>query len=360
MRQVKCIEKIRDKNKNIIKYRLIDKNKNITSVKSNELKESIRSGQIEVTNLTLTSDNRLVDKKSKQNNKTESLINRLRTLGYSIKKFNTDCGHECYIASSPDNTKHIFIIPDDVEYLYETHSYFGFITKKKLYKCMISIKGELRVVGGKGLISTYHIFDNCSAQYLDLNSFNTSNVTVMSYMFNSCKAKSIDLRSLDTSNVITMDSMFSGCKAQSIDLSTFNTSNVTNMCYMFDECEAQSLDLSSFDTSNVTNMTNMFSRCKAKSIDLRSFNTSNVYDMQWMFNRCMAQSLDLTSFNTSKVKNMEYMFILCKAQSIDLNSFNASNVTNMKNMFANCEAQIKVNDPKLKVQLQKDKEDGRL
>ena len=43
---------------------------------------------------------------------------------------------------------------------------------------------------------------------------------------------------------------------------SFNTSNVTNMSFMFSGCSSlTSLDLSNFDTSNVTDMGNMFSGC---------------------------------------------------------------------------------------------------
>jgi len=42
-------------------------------------------------------------------------------------------------------------------------------------------------------------------------------------------------------------------------LSSFDTSNVTNMSYMFEGCTGlTNLDLSSFDTSKVTNMGSMF------------------------------------------------------------------------------------------------------
>lgn len=64
MIKVKCIG--RDKNKaGVIKaYRLVDKNNNIKDIASNQLKSAIRAGQIEVINLQLTSDNRLLLKKT--------------------------------------------------------------------------------------------------------------------------------------------------------------------------------------------------------------------------------------------------------------------------------------------------------
>jgi len=59
--------------------------------------------------------------------------------------------------------------------------------------------------------------------------------------------------------------MFWECSSlESIDLSSFNTNNVTNMSYMFCYCSSlKSLDLSSFNTNNVTNMSYMFDGCSS-------------------------------------------------------------------------------------------------
>jgi len=55
-----------------------------------------------------------------------------------------------------------------------------------------------------------------------------------------------------------MSNMFYYSSATTLDLSSFDTSNVTSMSYMFYYSSATTLDLSSFDTSNVTTMSNMF------------------------------------------------------------------------------------------------------
>ena len=68
MIQAKCIEKFRDKNNHIYGYRLIDLNGQTQDIQSDNLKRAIQNGQINVVNLTLTSDNRLVDKTEKQPN----------------------------------------------------------------------------------------------------------------------------------------------------------------------------------------------------------------------------------------------------------------------------------------------------
>ena len=57
--------------------------------------------------------------------------------------------------------------------------------------------------------------------------------------------------------------MFDECKKlPNLDLSSFDTANVTDMSYMFYECSSlPNLDLSSFDTGNVTDMDEAFSGC---------------------------------------------------------------------------------------------------
>ena len=50
----------------------------------------------------------------------------------------------------------------------------------------------------------------------------------------------------------------------SLDLSSFDTSQVTNMSYLFGNCKSlTTLNLSSFNTNKVTNMGGMFSACFA-------------------------------------------------------------------------------------------------
>lgn len=81
--QAKYLTKIRDKHNNIVGYTIMDKGGKTINIKADKLKQLIKEGKVEVINLTLTSDNRLVDKavpsKSKQKVKkverTEQTIN---------------------------------------------------------------------------------------------------------------------------------------------------------------------------------------------------------------------------------------------------------------------------------------------
>ena len=191
------------------------------------------------------------------------------------------------------------------------------------------------------------MFDSCSnlKEIKGLNNFNTTKATSMDGLFQSCQnLEYLDLSSFDTSNVRNMGIMFSGCyKLKEIKgINNFNTSKVTNMEFLFQTCEnLEYLDLSNFNTANVKNMNNMFFHCeKLKEIKgINKFNTSKVTNMGGMFWSCInLESIDLSNFNTSNVKNMENMFNDCtKLKEIKgINQFNISNVTKMENIFKNC------------------------
>ncbi len=191
--------------------------------------------------------------------------------------------------------------------------------------------------------NTRSIFSGCSSlTNLYINNFNTKNVTAMGTLFSGCSSlTNLDLSSFNTSNVTDMNSMFSGCSSlTSLDSNSFNTLNVTDMASMFSKCSSlASLNISKFNTSKVTDMRDMFYKCSSlTSLDLSSFNTSKVTNMYRVFSDCSSLiSLDLSSFNTLNVTNMSDMFYNCSSLiSLDLSNFNTLNVTNMSDMFYNC------------------------
>ena len=75
-----------------------------------------------------------------------------------------------------------------------------------------------------------------------------------------------------------MSSMFGYTLVETLDLSSFDTSNVTNMSYMFFKSAATTLDLSSFDTSNVIYMDAMFGNSKATTGYARTQNDANKFN----------------------------------------------------------------------------------
>ena len=60
----------------------------------------------------------------------------------------------------------------------------------------------------------------------------------MSYMFYECSSlKELNLNNFNTNNVTNMSGMFYGCLSlKELNLNNFNTNNVTDMYGMFDGC----------------------------------------------------------------------------------------------------------------------------
>ena len=157
-----------------------------------------------------------------------------------------------------------------------------------------------------------YMFSWSSVNTIDLSSFNTSNVTTMQNMFETSNATTIiGLNKLNTSKVVNMYGMFWNTKVTTLDLSSFNTNNVTDMSFMFNGSEAATIKgLKKFNTSKVTNMNGMFSATQLSTLDLSNFNTSNVTDMSKMFynNKKLTTIYVSNNFVTSKVTNSTNMF----------------------------------------------------
>ena len=208
---------------------------------------------------------------------------------------------------------------------------------------LINQINNITMIWNRQLNTCYQMFyDFKNIIYVDLSKFDSSQVTLTSFMFDGCSSlSSINFENFNTSSVISMSLMFNLCNSLiSLDLSHFNTSSVTSMEKMFQGCESlKSLDLSNFDTSKIRDMTSLFQDCSSLiSLNLNSFNTSTVINMQSLFYNCYSlTSLNLSNFNTSSVTVMGAMFAGCSSLiSLDLSNFETSNTFDMNLMFSEC------------------------
>lgn len=171
---------------------------------------------------------------------------------------------------------------------------------------------------------------------------NVSGMSDASYMFYSCsKLTSLNLNGFDTKNVTTMEGMFAYCRSlPELDLNNFNTANVVNMANMFEACyDLKKLNLKSFNTRKVTRMDSMFTDChNLTELDVSGFDTRNVQSMSQMFRFCNSLTyLNLENFYTSNVTDMWCMFDGCECLSkLNVSSFNTTQVTDITGIFANC------------------------
>lgn len=92
MIQAKCIQKFRDSKNKIYGYRLIDINNQTQDVTPDDLKRAILNRQINIVNLTLTSDGRLIDKAPERQlankkimpNKVEKPVNKIENMANTL------------------------------------------------------------------------------------------------------------------------------------------------------------------------------------------------------------------------------------------------------------------------------------
>ena len=106
---------------------------------------------------------------------------------------------------------------------------------------------------------------------IDFNDIDVSNIDSFCNdkgkgIFEETKFKYIDISSWDVSNVKSMNSMFFYCEElKSVgDISEWYVSNVKNMEYMFRNCVYFNQDISKWDVSNVIYKDNMFDYCPIK------------------------------------------------------------------------------------------------
>ena len=132
----------------------------------------------------------------------------------------------------------------------------------------------------------------------------------------------IDFNDIDVSNLdpfyssVTGSGIFQETKFKYIDISSWDVSNVKSTRCMFFMCkELKSVgDISKWDVSKVTSMSSMFYNCKAlKTVgDISSWNVSNVEHMGYMFYGCTYFNQDISNWDVSKVRHHAYMFDKCQ------------------------------------------------
>lgn len=307
------------------------------NIYSDALKEHIRNGILHVENLTLTSDNRLVnagEEGTAKSDQLESIVSKAKMLGKNIIPVPTSDGHNCIVVELEKN-KLKLLIPDEVTEVAKSSHDTLFSSSLGNIICEHGYDNtELEVIGGRGLKSTLNMFLNLTLNILDLTKLDTSNVTNMVSMFEKLRVGIIKMGNFNTSKVTNMASMFYCCKIRGYNRSLYSDT-------------VGILDLSSFDTSNVENMTSMFNRAVLMA-DFSKLNTSKVKSMQSMFEAFRARSMTLNTWDTSCVKYFNGMFSKAVILKLSIKSFKVKDKANTENMFSEFNGGLETTDHTIK------------
>ncbi|MGQ4574624.1 BspA family leucine-rich repeat surface protein [Leuconostoc pseudomesenteroides] len=204
-------------------------------------------------------------------------------------------------------------------------------------------------------VSVTYLFANLGqlSEFIDLQNFDTSNVTSMSYWFyNSKGLTNPDLSALNTSNVTNMSSMFYGSGVTNLDLRGWNVDKVTSFSYMFyNDTALSTLNLSNWGGNRIAtsvDMSYMFYGTSAlTNLNLTNFKTTNVTTMSCMFYNTALTSLDLSNWDVSQATTFSRMFYnATKLASLNLTNWGVGRTAtsvSMTDMFCNTSALINLN-----------------
>lgn len=176
----------------------------------------------------------------------------------------------------------------------------------------------------------------------NMDSWNTSGITDMSYMFAEDYTFNQGIDRWDVSHVTDFQNMFNVDYMVSIKshtpsfnqyLGAWNVSSAKNMSRMFQGERYYNQPLNNWNVSQVTNMTLMFTDCAYFNQPLNNWDVSHVQDMSYMFAASLSFNQPLNNWNVSNVIDMKVMFLYAESFNQPLNNWNTSRVTNFKMMF---------------------------
>jgi len=166
-----------------------------------------------------------------------------------------------------------------------------------------------------------------------INNWDVSNVTDMSYMFASAYGFNQPIDSWDVSNVSNMQGMFLSTTHFNQPINSWDVSSVTNMSDMFGSNWDFNQPINNWDVSNVIHMNGMFQNAISFNQPLSDWNTGNVINMYMMFMRASSFNQPLNNWNVSNVVSTHNMFNEATAFNQPLNNWDVTNLLYTGQMF---------------------------
>jgi hypothetical protein len=124
-------------------------------------------------------------------------------------------------------------------------------------------------------------------------------------------------------------------KAESLygHISTWNTTEVTDMTFLFKDKFQFNDDIGAWDVSNVVSMEGMFTNAFQFNRPMKSWNVSKVESMAFMFVKAMSFNQRLDHWDVRNIKNLSHAFAGATSFEQSLDTWNMSSVIDNTQMF---------------------------
>lgn len=201
---IRCINKVRTDSGKILEYTLQDEKGQIIRFEAKLLRDKMKAGQIQVSNLKLTKDNRIISTE-KEKKAVDKLLNRAVTLGLKIDEINTMDRQHCYVIYKTSEDAMLYI-PENVTNMRLLDNY-------KDFEGMKSVRGTIEVIGGKNVITISNLFSRARARVIDFSKFKAKELKDVTIAFELCEAEQIYMSNVkieDNPTCVTMLSGFNG------------------------------------------------------------------------------------------------------------------------------------------------------
>lgn len=143
-----------------------------------------------------------------------------------------------------------------------------------------------------------------------ISSWDTSNVTDMSYAFKNYRTFNQDISKWNVSGVTDFSKMFNGAISFDQDISPWNTTKAVNMAQMFQSAVKFNQPIGRWNVSNVTNFSHMFFMAKSFNQDISSWNVNSGKHFQFMFAKANTFTHSIRKWSFSEDANLISMFVL--------------------------------------------------
>ena len=204
--------------------------------------------------------------------KALTYLNKSIIFGFEITEIKAACNNFCYLIKQGVG-KYVLYIPEDVKIPRKLGS--------ELEHKLEALRGDLQVIGGKGIVDAESLFANIRVKELDLSRMSLESCRTAVNMFYYAYVRNLIMGEKNTPYLNNTRGMF----------------KYFNSDILFEDSVKIEIDLNSWDMSNVEIMIDMFFLANISELYIDNWNINKDCVITGAFNNIQVDTLNLKAFN---------------------------------------------------------------